>query len=192
MSSAYIGVKEVRGQVPGTTCNGARTNSAINNSQNSGYVMAPEYYAVHWGSGAPGLRHQAPRAVVPDYSGSTKTPLAGVTPPIARRLQSTMRESPLASIESRFIPLVVSVKGNWNGDSLLKLRALSPRVANRAGELLARSWQTFLAEIRCALVKSIRWWSMPLSNTSLAMGSRPIIPAAMEGWALYRLHIDND
>ena len=32
MSSAYIGVKEVRGQVPGTTCNGARTNSAINNT----------------------------------------------------------------------------------------------------------------------------------------------------------------
>ena len=65
MRSAYIRVKEVRGQVPGTTCNGARTNSAINNTQNSGYVRAPEYYAVHWGSGAPGLRHQAPRAVVP-------------------------------------------------------------------------------------------------------------------------------
>ena len=65
MSSVYIGVKEVRGQVPGTTCNGARTNSAINNSQNSGYARAPEYYAVHWGSGAPGLQHQAPRAVVP-------------------------------------------------------------------------------------------------------------------------------
>ena len=47
MSSAYIRVKEVRGQVPGTTCNGARTNSAINNSQNSGYVRAPEYYTVH-------------------------------------------------------------------------------------------------------------------------------------------------
>ena len=46
MSSAYIGVKEVRGQVPGTTCNGARTNSAINNSQNSGYIRAPEYYTV--------------------------------------------------------------------------------------------------------------------------------------------------
>ena len=41
MSSAYIGVKEVRGQVPGTTCNGARTNSAINNSQTSGYVRGP-------------------------------------------------------------------------------------------------------------------------------------------------------
>ena len=63
MSNAYIRVKEVRGQVPGTTCNGARTNSAINNSQNSGYLRAPEYYAVHGGSGAPGLRHQAPRAV---------------------------------------------------------------------------------------------------------------------------------
>ena len=58
-------MREVRDQVPGTTCNGARTNSAINNSQNSGYVRAPEYYAVHWGSGAPVLRHQALRAVDP-------------------------------------------------------------------------------------------------------------------------------
>ena len=32
MSSAYIGVKEVRGQMPKTTCNGTRTKSAINNS----------------------------------------------------------------------------------------------------------------------------------------------------------------
>ena len=31
MSSAYIRVKEVRGQVPGTTCNGVRAKSAINN-----------------------------------------------------------------------------------------------------------------------------------------------------------------
>ena len=31
MSIAYIPVKEVRGQVPGTTCNGARATSAINN-----------------------------------------------------------------------------------------------------------------------------------------------------------------
>ena len=61
--SAYIRVREVRGQVPGTICNGARTNSAINNSQTSGYVRAPEYYAVHRGSGAPVLRHQAPMAV---------------------------------------------------------------------------------------------------------------------------------
>ena len=30
--SAYMRVREVRGQVPGTTCNGARTNSAINNT----------------------------------------------------------------------------------------------------------------------------------------------------------------
>ena len=36
----------MRGQVPWTICNGARTNSGINNSQTSGYVMAPEYYAV--------------------------------------------------------------------------------------------------------------------------------------------------
>ena len=32
----------VRGQVPGTTCNGARTNSAINNTQASSYIRAPE------------------------------------------------------------------------------------------------------------------------------------------------------
>ena len=57
MSSAYIRVKEVRGQVPGTTCNGARTNSAINNSLSWGYVRALEYYSVHRGSGAPVLRH---------------------------------------------------------------------------------------------------------------------------------------
>ena len=30
--SAYIRVREVRGQVPGTTCNGARTKNAINNT----------------------------------------------------------------------------------------------------------------------------------------------------------------
>ena len=42
MSSAYeyIRVKEVRGQVPRTTCNGARTKSAINNYQATGYVRA--------------------------------------------------------------------------------------------------------------------------------------------------------
>ena len=34
-----------------------RTNSAINNSQTSGYVRAPEDYSVHRGSGAPVLRH---------------------------------------------------------------------------------------------------------------------------------------
>ena len=79
MSSAYIRVKEVRGQVPGTTCNGARTNSAINNSQSSSYVRAPEYYLVHRGSGAPVLRHQAKRAVYLVLGGSTETPLAGVT-----------------------------------------------------------------------------------------------------------------
>ena len=32
----------VRGQVPGATRNGARTKSAINNTQTSGYVRAPE------------------------------------------------------------------------------------------------------------------------------------------------------
>ena len=42
MSSAYIGVKEVSGQVPGTTRNGGRTKSEINNFQASGYVRAPK------------------------------------------------------------------------------------------------------------------------------------------------------
>ena len=41
-SSAYIGVKEVKGHVPGTTRNGGRTKNAINNFQASGYVRAPE------------------------------------------------------------------------------------------------------------------------------------------------------
>ena len=79
MSSAYIRVKDVRGQVPGTTYNGARTKSAINNSQSSGYVKAPEYYSVHRGSGVPILRHHTPRVVYMVLGGSTETPLAGVT-----------------------------------------------------------------------------------------------------------------
>ena len=41
-SSAYIGVKEVRCQVPGATRGRARTKSATNNTQTSGYVRAPE------------------------------------------------------------------------------------------------------------------------------------------------------
>ena len=55
MSRAYtrIRVKEVRGQVPGTTCNGVRTNNAINNKQASSYIRRE----------APVLRHQAPRAI---------------------------------------------------------------------------------------------------------------------------------
>ena len=32
----------MRGQVPGTKRNGARTKSAIDNTQTSGYVSAPE------------------------------------------------------------------------------------------------------------------------------------------------------
>ena len=35
-----IRMKEVRGQVPGITCNGAHAKSAINNQQASGYVRA--------------------------------------------------------------------------------------------------------------------------------------------------------
>ena len=41
MNSAYIGAEEMRGQVPGTTRNEARTKSAIK-SRASGYVRARE------------------------------------------------------------------------------------------------------------------------------------------------------
>ena len=77
MSSVYIRVKEVRGQVPGTTCNGARTNSAINNTQASSYIRAERERRA--GLSAPGAKGGRPgdTAVVP--GGSTTTSLAGVT-----------------------------------------------------------------------------------------------------------------
>ena len=40
MSSTYIGVKEMRAQVLGTICNGARTKNAIKTTQTPGYVRA--------------------------------------------------------------------------------------------------------------------------------------------------------
>ena len=53
--SAYIRVREVRGQVPWITCNVARTNSAINNTGHELHKSAR-------GSGAvPRLRTEAPR-----------------------------------------------------------------------------------------------------------------------------------
>ena len=51
-------MKEVRGQVPGTICNGARTNSAINNT-------GLELHKGTRGSGAPVLRRHSSRAVDP-------------------------------------------------------------------------------------------------------------------------------
>ena len=50
--SAYIRVREMRGQVPGTTCNGARTNDAINSSTTQGmsYIIAPEEVAQYLGT----------------------------------------------------------------------------------------------------------------------------------------------
>ena len=39
--SAYIGVLEVRGQMPGTTRGGASTKSVIDNTHASGYVTKP-------------------------------------------------------------------------------------------------------------------------------------------------------
>ena len=68
MSSAYIRVKKVRGQVPGTTCNGARTNSAINNTQASSYIRAErEWRAGTTASSAKGGRPGI-TAVVPGGS----------------------------------------------------------------------------------------------------------------------------
>ena len=62
----------MRGQVRGTICNGARTKSAINNNQTSGYVRAPEYYSVlprEWRAGTTASRAKGGRpgttAVVP-------------------------------------------------------------------------------------------------------------------------------
>ena len=60
----------MRGQVPGTRCNGARTNSAINNTQVSSYIRAGrEWRAVLSSPGAKGGR----------YRRNTTKPLAGVT-----------------------------------------------------------------------------------------------------------------
>ena len=42
MNITYIIVKEVKGQVPETTRGRARTKSAINNYQASGYIRAPD------------------------------------------------------------------------------------------------------------------------------------------------------
>ena len=38
-----VGVKEVRGQVPGTTCNGARTKIAVNNPRVSQCLGLPRH-----------------------------------------------------------------------------------------------------------------------------------------------------
>ena len=53
MSSAYIRVREVRGQVPGTTYNGARTKSATNNYQAPGCVRAEREWLTGTSSGTP-------------------------------------------------------------------------------------------------------------------------------------------
>ena len=53
MSGAYeyilVRLWEVRSQVPGTTFNGARTNSSINNTQASSYIRAPKGVAQYLG-----------------------------------------------------------------------------------------------------------------------------------------------
>ena len=59
MNSAYIGMKEVRGKVPGTTRGRARTKSAINNTQTWGHVGAPE--GVAQCLGLPRHQTEAPR-----------------------------------------------------------------------------------------------------------------------------------
>ena len=53
MSGAYISVREVRGQVPGTTCNGARAKSAINNYQALCYIRAERKWRAGVSSGTP-------------------------------------------------------------------------------------------------------------------------------------------
>ena len=73
--SAYIEVKEVRGQVPGTSRNGGRTKSAINNFQASSYVRAPEGVAQCLGlprhrTEAPRYLTETPRTEVPKHGAS--------------------------------------------------------------------------------------------------------------------------
>ena len=59
MNTAYIGVKEVKGEVPGATRGGVRTKSAINYYQASGYVRAPD--GVAQCLGLPRHQAEAPR-----------------------------------------------------------------------------------------------------------------------------------
>ena len=79
MSSAYKGVKEVRGQVPGTTRNGGRTKSAINNFQASGYVRVPERVAQCLGL----QRHRTETSKYPTEAPRYRStaPVAGATLP---------------------------------------------------------------------------------------------------------------
>ena len=72
--------------MPGTTCNGASTNSAINNTQASSYIRAPEGVARRYNGikcqdqSRPGTMAVVPGGIAVDrYGGSTETPLAGVT-----------------------------------------------------------------------------------------------------------------
>ena len=85
MSGAYIRVKEVRGQVPGTICNGARTKSAINNYQAPGYVRAERERERE--SGAPGPRVELPSGIpgVPELNPRVaEDPLAVVLDQVRR------------------------------------------------------------------------------------------------------------
>ena len=68
----------MRDQVPGTTRNGGRTKSAINNFQASGYVRAPEGVAQCLGL----LRHrtEAPRYLTESPRYRNTAPVAGATP----------------------------------------------------------------------------------------------------------------
>ena len=56
-------------------------------------------------------------------------------------------------VGGRFLPLVVSVSGVWNGDSLRELRALSDFVAARTGQQSSSHWSSFITEISCALAR---------------------------------------
>ena len=83
--SAYIGVKEVRGQVPGTTRKGGRTKSTINNVQALGYVRAPPE-GVAQCLALPRHRTEVPRYLTEALRYRSTAPVAGATtlPPSTR------------------------------------------------------------------------------------------------------------
>ena len=62
-------------------------------------------------------------------------------------------EAGVARVGGRFVPLVVSTTGVWNGDSLRELRVLSRIVAARTGRLEEEHWKETLAELSCSLAR---------------------------------------
>ena len=62
-------------------------------------------------------------------------------------------EAGVTRVGGRFVPLVVSTTGVWNGDSLRELRPLSRIVAARTGRLEEEHWKEVLAELSCSLAR---------------------------------------